>query len=298
MSETVTPAAPVTPAAAVPAAAPIASPVAPEPGPATAPAPVAAVEPVAPAPSSSEPAAAPEAAPTEQAPAAEPVETKPTSLLSEATEAKPPAEEVKPAEVEAAAEPPKPTEPAPPPTYEPFKLPEGVKFEDEKLGAFTGVLGEFEQKIAADPTQAHAAAQEMGQKLIDLYIAESQAQAAALAKANADAYQRMREDWLQKFREDPQIGGNRQNTSVARMGALMDRYQSEAGPEARQALGDALALTGAGDHHEVLRFVHWAAQRLTETARIVTPMMPRQPVRSGSRADRLYRNSAPQNGAA
>jgi hypothetical protein len=109
-----------------------------------APAPVAAAPVAAPADLSSATAAVvtPEAAPVVETvtPEAKP------SILSEAAPEKTEA----PVEVKADAEV-KPVEPAVAPTYEPFKLPEGVKLDEKPLNEFTGLLGDIESKIAADP---------------------------------------------------------------------------------------------------------------------------------------------------
>ena len=256
-------------------------------GPASATPPVVASESAAPAASSSEAVTAATDAVVEPASTEEAgqVEAKP-SLLSEATGEKKPDEP-------AAAEGEKPTE-APvevaAPTYEPFALPEGVKLDDGKLTEFSGVLGEFEQKVAKDPAQAHAAAQEFGQKLLDMYVSESRAAADRFTKMQSENWQRLQEDWLSEFRNDPDIGKNRQNTSLARMGGLMDLYGQTAGPERLGKLRDVLTLTGAGNNPEVLRFVNWAASRLTEMPRIVVPMQQRAPIRT-SPAQRLYKNS-------
>lgn len=263
----------------------------PEPGSASVTPPVA--DTTAPAASSSPPELVVTPEPAAEAPAAEPAE-KPASILSEAT-AEPLAEPEKPVEPEAKAEETKPAEPLPPPTYEAFKLPEGVTLAEDKLGEFTGVLGEFEQKVAADPAQAHAAAQEFGQKLLDLYVSESRAAADRYTQLQQETWQRTIEQWKADFRADPELGRNRRETTLKQMGGLMDLYGQTVGPDKLQAVRDVFTMTGAGDHPEVLRFVNWAASRLTETARPVVPMMPRAPVPGASRAARLYKNT---NGAA
>jgi hypothetical protein len=215
----------------------------------------------------------------------------PTSILSGA-EPEAPAAAVEPeAEAPKEAEPEAPPpEPLAPPVYEPFTLPEGVQLTEEKLGAFTGLLGEFENKVITDPTAAHAAAQEFGQKVLDLYVSESQAAAAAYAKQQQENWTALNEQWTSDFRADPQLGGNRVNTSLQRMGALMDLYGQHAGADRLQGVRDAFTLTGAGNHPEVLRFAHWMASRLTETPRIVQPA-PRPPNVPRSKAQSLYRNS-------
>jgi hypothetical protein len=215
------------------------------------------------------------------------------SILSTATGEQPvdpeaPAEpEAKP-EVAAEAA---PAEPAPPPTYETFKLPDGVEVDATKLGDFTGMLGEFEAKIAADPTQAHAAFQELGQRLVDLHSAQISAQTTAQTQRQIEAWNERKESWKAEFRADPEIGKNRQQTTLTRMGGLMDMYGRTAGDQRLAELKQVMTDTGAGDHPAVLRFVNWAANRLTETSRPVIPMVPRSPNPGVGKANRLYRNS-------
>lgn len=274
----------------------------PESGPASGTTPEAAVSAVAPADFSSAPEVVVEAPAVAEVAAPEVKE----SILSQAEPApktEEPVAEKKAEEVKAdepKAEEPKAEEKKsvdlPAPVFEPFKLPEDVKLDDAKLGGFTGLLGEFENKITADPTQAHAAAQEFGQKLLDLYIGETEAAAQRHTEAVAANWSRTQDQWVSEFREDPEIGKNRAETSLTRMGGLMDMYGQSAGPERLSSLRSILTMTGAGNNVEVLRFVNWAASRLVERARPVAAPQARPPV-VGSKATRLYRNST-SNGAA
>lgn len=207
--------------------------------------------------------------------------------------------EAKPEEVKAeepAAED-KPAEPLPLPTYEAFKLPDGVQIDDTRLGDFSTALGEFERQIAADPASAHAAAQEFGQKMVDLYVAEAQAAAERVARENREAWERTREQWVDQLRNDPDIGRNRWETNLKRMGGLMDLYGSHAGDNALAAVRDAFTVTGAGDHPEVVRFVNWAASRLIEAPRPVAAPPVATKVAT-TRSERLYGKSLPNRGAA
>ncbi len=182
-------------------------------------------------------------------------------------------------------------EPPPPPTYDAFSVPDGVTLTTDQLGSVTGILGETESRISTDPLQAHAAMQEMGQKFVDLYVAESRAAAERYTRFQADNWNRTIEGWRGEFREDPDIGGNRADTSLARMGGLLEMYGQSAGGERLSKLRDVLTFTGAGDNPDMLRFVNWAASRLVETSRPVAAVGPRAPVVT-SRAQRLYRNSS------
>ncbi len=279
---------------------PIETPVAAEPGPTTGTS-VGVAETTAPAASSPEPASetvVAESAPVVEAPVETAAETttedRAPSLLSEAKPDEPAKPETKPAETK--AEEPKaetvaePAKPSAPPKYESFALPDGVTIADEKMGAYTGILGEYENKIIADPAQAHAMVQEMGQKLVDFYVGEMRDNAERTARMQRDTWDRTIETWRGEFRDDPEIGGNRTDTSLARMGGLLEMYGQKAGSDRLSKLRDVFTTTGAGDNPEVLRFVNWAASRLVETPRPVAAITPRAPVVT-SRAQRLYRNT-------
>jgi hypothetical protein len=213
----------------------------------------------------------------------------PTAPEAAATEAEAPPPETPPPEA--------PPEPVTLPAYEPFTAPEGVTLDPEQVGRFTGLLGEYEQKLAADPTAAHAATQELGQKIVDLYIAEQQESAQRHARLMAENWTRTREAWVSEFREDPDIGGARQDQTVAKAGAMLELYGQRVGPEREAALRSVMDLTGAGDNPEVLRFMNWAADFAIERPRMIAARGPTGPQPVG-RAARLYRNSIPTNGAA
>ncbi len=162
---------------------------------------------------------------------------------------------------------------------------------DEKLTAFTGILGEYENKIISNPAEAHAMVQEMGQKMVDLYVTESREAADRYTRLQRDNWDRTIEGWRSEFRDDPEIGGNRADTSPSRMGGLLEMYGQKAGSDHLSKLRDVLTFTGAGDHPEMLRFVNWAASRLVETAKPVAAIGPRGPSQTLSRSQRLYRNT-------
>ena len=284
MSETTAPAAPSsTPGAPQPSAAAPAASLGTGPAPGT---PPAAPETVAPAASSSD------AAPAAEAPA------KPTSVLSGAT-SEPPAAEVKPPEAPD-AKPPEPAPPAAAPVYEAYKLPDGLQASDTQISAFNGILGEFEQKIAADPTQAHAAVQALGQRLVEFHAEQARTAAARWAEETRANWDRTKENWVAEGQKDPEIGGNRFQTTIQRAGAVIEMYGRTAGAERETALRDALGMTGAGDHPALWHFTNWLAQRLTETrARPVPAQIQKPPVPPRSKAAGLYRNTpSVANGAA
>lgn len=225
---------------------------------------------------------------TTEAPAEKPF----SSLLSDASSETKPPEETKPAEEPKAEAEALPPAEVPLPKYEDFKIPDGITVNDEQLGAFTGILGEIENKIAADPAAAHAAVQEMGQRMLDLYAQQTAEASQRMARLQHDTWVRTREGWVSNFRADPEIGGNQQNTTIQRCGALLEQYGRNNGADREGALRDVFSMTGAGDHPEVLRFLNWLADYAVEKPRVVAAITPRAP-QAGTRAERLYRNSLP-----
>lgn len=162
-------------------------------------------------------------------------------------------------------------EPLPPPVFDKYTLPEGVTVDEARVGAFNGLLGETETRIATDPAQAHIAMQELGQKLADFHVEEMRNAAERAARHNREHWDRTREGWVSEFRNDPVIGKNRADTTLAQIGSLIDMYGAQAGADEVTRLRDTFTMTGAGDHLEVLRFMNWAASRLVETRKIVVP---------------------------
>jgi hypothetical protein len=137
----------------------------------------------------------------------------------------------------------------------------------------------------------------MGQKLVNLYLDEAKANSERLAQQQRQVWDNQNAEWVAAFKEDPEIGGNRYQTTMDRCGKVLERYGHEVGSQQEQALRDAFSSTGAGNHPELLRFINWAAGYAVENSRMVAaPAMP-QPIPM-SRAQRMYRNSIPMNGAA
>lgn len=240
-------AAPVTnPTPAAPAAVSSPSPVQTPPA-----APVAAAPPAVVPPSPPEAPSTPAPVTTEAAPAA-------TSLLgAEAPK------DAAPAAQDAATEAAKPAEgtetkkedgsqsadPAPLPTFEAFKLPDGMTVDGGKLGEFTKELAEFETRTKAD----HASMQEFGQKLMDRHVAEVQGTVERLNDYYKSAFEKQRNDWKEAFEKDSEIGGNRAETSV---NAALQFIRTHGGTEAHQAEFRALMdSTGVGNHPALIRIL-------------------------------------------
>lgn len=166
---------------------------------------------------------------------------------------KPKAEDVKdaakddPASKDAtAAEPPAPIK------YEAFKVPDGIKLDDERIGKFTEVAG------------AGQVSQEVAQSLLDLHVAEMQRFSEDVVK-QAEAHQRdvwskLNDTWKTEARNDEQIGGNRLETALARGKAVLEEYGGS--PDQVRELIAHTSNNGMGNFPGFLRFLDNVAQAL------------------------------------
>jgi hypothetical protein len=188
------------------------------------------------APAGGAPAAAP--APATPAPAAPATPaspdaglTPPGSLLDEKPEDAPKPDEAKP---EDAKPDDKPIE------YEPFKLPDGVEVNAEKLGEFS--------KIAAES----GLTQEVAQKIVDLYSSELK----AMTEAPMRAWTELQNTWRDQVKNDPEIGGANLDKNLATTKAGLKNLLGEGADKFFAALN----VTGAGNNPEIIRGLFKAAQ--------------------------------------
>lgn len=296
MADPVAPVTPVQPAvsstapavvAVVPPAAPAAAPAAPANG--------AAATDQAPIVSRETPAAPVAEAPAPAAVEPAPITTeKAPSLLSKVEEKPAPAAEAKKPDAEAApAKPEGPAEPAPAPTYDPFVFPEGLKAGDKEIGQFTTTLGEYELALAKDPTQVHGETQKLGQRLVDMHIAELGKMQKFMQDQQMEAFNRLQEHNVEEFRKDPEIGGNRFDTTL---NSALNVIREYAGSDQHLAqLRADLKYTGAANLPSVIRLLNNIGKALSEGKPVaaVRPMPPAAPV---SRKNARYAGSIPQKG--
>lgn len=214
----------------------------------------------------SEPLKGPEAAPTE-------------SLLGEQPKADapetPPTPEAKPAEGEAVQEKTEgqSDEPAPPPVYDPFTLPEGFEVDGEQLKKFTDVLGELEVKTKAE----HAALQEFGQKAVDLYTNEVKSAVDRLNKHYETTWENTKNEWKETFLKDPELGGNRWQTTI---NAATNFIRDHGGNEEQQLEFRSLMNTsGLGNHPAMIRLLANAGKAMSE-GRPLAAVKPESPPKS------------------
>lgn len=136
-------------------------------------------------------------------------------------------------------------EPAPLPTFEAFTLPEGFQKDDGRLGEFTKELAEFELTAKAD----HAQVQALGQKFLNQHVAEMQ----RMHDFYRTAFDKQVSDWKDSFQKDPEIGGNRAETSVK---AAREFIHTHGGTEAQQAeFRQLMNTTGVGNHPSLIRIL-------------------------------------------
>lgn len=264
MVETVVP---VAPAPAAPSPAPVSVSVAAQPE--TVVAAAAAPPTVAPSPAVDGAAPAPE-------PAVEPA--KPATIIGEALAkpagpdpATPPVEGEKPAAEAPKAPEGQSVEPAPPPAYEPFTLPEGVTFEAERLGEFTKMLGEFELSAKVD----HAAMQQLGQQMVERHIAEVTNTVTRLNKSYQDRWEQQKIDWKDQFLADPEMGGNRFQTTVD---SALGFIRTHGGTEAQQVEFQALMeSSGLGNHPAMIRMLANAGKAMSEGRPLAATAPPAAP---------------------
>jgi len=135
-------------------------------------------------------------------------------------------------------------EPAPLPTYEAFTVPEGVTFDIAKLGDFQKELAEYQVLTKADQAET----QKFGQKLVDRHIAEVQDAVKRVGEYNTKAWEKQTSDWKEAFVKDPDIGGNRQETTILAAKVALTESGALSKPEFKQLMD-----TGVGNHPELIR---------------------------------------------
>lgn len=232
---------------------------------------------------------------TEAKPAEAAAPTEPVSLLGDAAQPAPePKAEAKPegekpaAEAKPEGEAPVPEEAraAEPqlPTYEPFTVPEGVELDDPQVDRFIGSVAAVERDInpTGDP-KVHAAFQGLIQNLADQYTEEIAGIPERIAQANAATFSRTMENWKDEFFNDPEIGGNRKDTTIRNAHGVISRFGGSAQQVAE--LRQVLSHTGAGNNIHVIRLINNIAGFLSEG----TPVPATKPEpQTQSRTERRY----------
>lgn len=210
------------------------------------------------------------------APAETPFETpKEPTILGETKPIETPKEEIK--EIEGSQS----VETAPLPTYD-IKAPEGFEFDAEKIGDFAKNLAEFEGKTKAD----HAEVQALGQSLIDRHVTEVKNSIDTYNKSLLDAFEKQKNDWRESFKNDPEIGGNRENTTISAAREFIRTHGGTA--EQQQEFHQLMETTGVGNHPAMIRMLAKAMSTMSEGK----PLPANRPVANfKSKLDKMYGGS-------
>ena len=227
-------------------------------------------------------------APEPQAPTAEPPATPASEApKSEATPAQPTAETT-----------PEPTpEPVAAPTYTALKLPDGLTARPEALAEATKLFGEFNIPESG------------AQKLLDMHGAALKAAVDGAFKTATDFWEQKSKDWVAEVRADPQIGGNRFDTSIRRARAVWNETVPNEADRTR--LFNDLTDTKIGDHPILTKAISEVGRRFEQVLQLTgtntwadamrklrEPAAPppgnpaRAPGSAGRPADRRYNRGA------
>lgn len=144
-------------------------------------------------------------------------------------------------------------EPAPLPTYEEFTVPEDFELDKERIGDFTKALAEFEMKTKAD----HAEVQALGQSFMERHITEVRNSVERHTSALLDAFEQQKSDWREAFEKDPDLGGNRRDTTLNAANEFIKTHGGT--PEQQKEVRELFDLTGVGNHPAIIRLLAQAA---------------------------------------
>lgn len=187
-------------------------------------------------------------------------------------------EEVKPKEGETKSD-----EPAPAPVYDTFTLPEGITLDPERVSKFTEILSELEVKSKAD----HALVQEFGQKAVDFHVSEIQKAVENVTKLYSTTWDRQKTEWKDNFLKDPELGGNRFQTTVD---AALSFIRTHGGTAEQQTeFRNLMETSGLGNHLAMIRLLANAGRAMSEGK----PLAASKPVSEPkSKTQTLYGRSA------
>lgn len=169
------------------------------------------------------------------------------------------------------------TEPPAPIKYEAFKLPDNVKLDDKELGKFQEVAGK-----AQIP-------QDVAQNLLDLYIAERQQDVVSARAEQRRVWDQLNDTWKTELRNDPELGGNRLETTLSLAKAVVEEYLPAA------EVGEYMAHmrnNGMGNYKLHVKLLHNIGKALNVFEDGIVPARPQAPKASKGPGNRgWYDNS-------
>jgi len=169
------------------------------------------------------------------------------------------------------------------PEYEPFKLPEDVRFDQEKMGEFTKALAEFETTTKA----SHEEVQKFGQGLIDRHIAEVNSTLERYTQSLTDAWNKQKTDWKDAFIKDPEFA-NRTDTVVNAAIDAIGIYGGDS--KQQQEFRELMESTGIGNHPAMIRLLSNIMLAKAEPKPLAAPKIA--PKVGGSKLEKMYGRKA------
>lgn len=167
------------------------------------------------------------------------------------------------------------------PTYEAFVLPEGITVDEARIGEFTSMLGSFES-ISKAP---HEEVQKFGQALLDYHVSRVQDTVTDLTKAYNQMWEKQKNEWRDQFEKDPEIGGNRKDTTVA---AANNFIRTHGGTDEQQKeFRQVLEKTGLGNHPAIIRILANAGISKNHTEGSPLPAQAPAPTKMG-KIEKMY----------
>lgn len=135
------------------------------------------------------------------------------------------------------------------PTYEQFKLPENVNLDKAPISEFAKLLGEIEVGKLD-----HKGFQETGQKLIDLAVQATQDSLAKQDQFYKEYHENQKKEWLEGFKNDPEIGGAKLVETVSNLKDAIETYGGTAEQIAK--IRTEMKNSGLGLQPDVIRFIN------------------------------------------
>ncbi len=202
----------------------------------------------------------------EKAPDAK-AETKPDSSKEPAK-----ADGAKEPDKDAKTETKEPEAPRAPPVYAEYKVPESFKdtfkLDAAKVAKIDTILGEAELNGHAD----HASIEALRQKILDIGVEEIANVQRQMLDYQRTTWNRMKEGWQSELKADPDLGGNRIETTVSNAKYVFENYFG-LDKDQQATLLQVFDNAGVSDHPHFIRGLNHLFE-LLGPSRPVTPNLP------------------------
>lgn len=174
-------------------------------------------------------------------------------------------------------------QPPAPIKYEAFKVPDGVTLDQERIGKFAEIAG---------PAQVN---QEVAQNLLNLHVEEIQRVQQAAIDNQRKVWNTYIDTITNELRKDPELGGNRLETSLSMAKAVVEEYLPA--NEAAEYLA-LLSHNGMGNHRLQVKLLHAIGDKLNIFEDGLVPANPQAPKMQKSPGNRGWYDKTPGGGAA